>query len=62
MLPAFLARVKPVSTIANPACIKKTSAAPTSTHIVFTAENSIIIFLPHKKFPNILYKSKSAMS
>ena len=59
MLPAFLARVKPVSTIANPACIKKTSAAPTSTHIVFTAENSIIIFLPHKNFL-IFYKMQKA--
>ena len=42
IFPAFLARVKPVSTIAKPACIKKTSAAPISTQIVFTAENSII--------------------
>lgn len=28
MLPAFFALVKPVSTIANPACIQKTGAAP----------------------------------
>ena len=28
MLPAFLARVKPVSTMAKPACMKNTSAAP----------------------------------
>ncbi len=28
MLPAFFALVNPVSTIANPACIKNTSAAP----------------------------------
>ena len=28
MLPAFFALVKPVSTIANPHCIKNTSAAP----------------------------------
>ena len=28
MLPAFLARVKPVSTMAKPACIQNTSAAP----------------------------------
>ena len=27
MLPAFFARVKPVSTIAKPACMKNTSAA-----------------------------------
>ena len=28
MFPAFLALVKPVSTIAKPACIQNTSAAP----------------------------------
>ena len=28
MLPAFFARVKPVSTIAKPACIQNTKAAP----------------------------------
>lgn len=33
------ARVKPVSTMAKPACIKKTSAAPNKTQIVFTEEN-----------------------
>ena len=32
MLPAFFARVKPVSTIAKPACMKNTSAAATSVH------------------------------
>ena len=34
MLPAFLALVKPVSTIAKPACMKKTSAVATSTQTV----------------------------
>ena len=29
MLPAFLARVKPLSTIANPACMKNTRAPAT---------------------------------
>ena len=33
MLPAFFALVKPVSTIAKPACIKNTSAAPMRNHI-----------------------------
>ena len=28
MLPAFFARVKPVSTMAKPACMKNTNAAP----------------------------------
>ena len=41
MLPAFLARVKPVSTMAKPACMKKTSAAPMSTHMVSTEENIV---------------------
>ena len=41
MLPAFLALVRPDSRIANPACIKNTNAAPTSTQIVFTELNSI---------------------
>ena len=41
MLPAFLALVKPVSTMANPACMKKTRAAP------IKYQNSIVIsFLP----------------
>ena len=34
MLTAFLARVNPDSTIANPACIKNTRNAATSTHSV----------------------------
>ena len=42
MLPAFFARVKPVSTIAKPACIKNTSAAPNSTHIVLTALKPVL--------------------
>ena len=33
ILPAFLALVKPVSTIANPACIQNTNAAPIRNHI-----------------------------
>ena len=33
MLPAFLALVKPVSTIAKPACMKKTNAAPMRNQI-----------------------------
>ena len=32
MFPAFFARVKPVSTIANPHCMKNTSAAPIRYH------------------------------
>ena len=37
ILPAFFARVKPVSTIAKPACMKNTSAAPSRIHPVFRA-------------------------
>ena len=43
MLPVFLARVNPASHMANPACMKKTRAAPTRTQMVFTAEYVIII-------------------
>ena len=47
MLPAFLARVKPVSTIAKPACIKNTSAAPSRIQPVFKAVSRTVksIFL-----------------
>ena len=38
MLPAFFALVKPVSTMAKPACIQKTKAAP------IRYQNSIVIF------------------
>ena len=38
MLPVFLARVKPASHMAKPACMKKTRAAPNRTHMVLTAE------------------------
>ena len=43
MLPAFFALVRPDSSMQKPACIKNTSAAPTSTHTVLTAEKSITI-------------------
>ena len=43
MLPEFLALVNPASTIANPACMKNTSAAAMSTQVVFMLEiNSVI--------------------
>jgi len=41
MLPAFFARVKPVSTMAKPACMRKTMAAPTRTQMVFQALDEI---------------------
>ncbi len=37
IFPAFLALVNPVSTIANPACMKKTNAAAIKTQIVSIA-------------------------
>ena len=43
MLPVFLARVKPASHMAKPACMKKTRAAPRSTQMVLTAEKDIPI-------------------
>ncbi|MPN55501.1 hypothetical protein SDC9_203185 [bioreactor metagenome] len=39
MFAAFLARVKPVSTIAKPACIKNTNTVPSKVHNVSTDEN-----------------------
>ena len=46
ILPAFFALVNPVSTIAKPACMKKTSAAPTRTHNVFTEEYIVTLPFP----------------
>ena len=37
MLPAFFALVNPASTIANPACIKNTNAAPIKNQIPNTS-------------------------
>ena len=39
MFAAFLALVKPVSTIAKPHCIKKTSAAPIRKHTPSVPKN-----------------------
>ncbi|MPM67062.1 hypothetical protein SDC9_113978 [bioreactor metagenome] len=39
MFAAFLARVNPVSTIANPACMKNTNTVPSKVHNVSTDEN-----------------------
>ena len=53
MLPAFFARVKPVSTIANPACIQKTRAAPIRNHTpkswLVKADNASSIKITSKK-------------
>ena len=38
MLPAFFALVSPVSTIANPGCMKNTRIAPSSVQVVSTEE------------------------
>ena len=47
MLPAFFALVKPVSTIAKPACMKNTSAAATSVQptSIDVASSMISIFI-----------------
>lgn len=37
MLPAYFAPVKPVSTMANTVCMKKTSVAPSRSHNVSIA-------------------------
>ena len=50
MLPVFFRRVKPASTIAKPACIQNTSAAPirnqTLKTIVFASIEMTILSLP----------------
>ena len=51
MLPVFLARVKPASHMANPACMKKTSAAPSNTQIVFAGEYIITLTSISQNFP-----------
>ncbi len=56
MFPAVYARVKPVTTIANPACMKNTNAAAMSTHIVSIDENSCIFFLLQNKKAYILFR------
>ena len=38
MFPAFLARVKPASTAANPHCMKNTRIAPTKNHTDISIE------------------------
>ena len=55
IFPAFFALVNPVSTIANPACMKKTSAAPTRTQVVFTEEYIVTLPFPIFFFP-IMYR------
>ena len=37
IFPAFFALVKPVSTIAKPACIQNTNAAPIKNHTPYTS-------------------------
>ena len=54
MLPVFLARVNPASHMANPACMKKTRAAPTRTQMVLTAEYVIVIPPSNDKGANAL--------
>ncbi len=55
ILPEFFALVKPVSTMAKPACIQKTSAAPIKNQTPNTSPftmlkiSSVIIFPPHIK-------------
>lgn len=48
IFPAFFALVKPVSTMANPACMKNTNTEPNNTHKVSTDTN---IHYPPLKMP-----------
>ena len=43
ILPAFLALVNPVSTIANPACIKNTKAAPIKNQMLNTSVPTALV-------------------
>ena len=53
MLPAFFARVKPVSTMANPACMNQTRIAPIKNHTPVEPKiPSIFSYLPLSKFIN----------
>ena len=45
MLPAFFARVKPVSTMAKPACMNHTSMAPIRNHTPVDPKMSIKSYL-----------------
>ena len=56
MLPVFLARVKPASHMEKPACMKKTSAAPSSTQMVLTALSVIAIPLFCKRNDKGVFK------
>ena len=53
MLPAFLALVKPVSTIAKPHCIKNTSAAPMRNHMANAASVDREVIMSSVRFSNI---------
>ena len=61
ILPVFLARVNPASHMAKPACMKKTSAAPNSTQIVFTDEY-IHSFLPENKNARFAFLGETSVS
>ena len=72
MFPAFFALVNPVSTIANPACIQNTSAAPiknqNSIVIIILSPSSLLYYYqqtPNKSSPyvgNGQYSSPTAIS
>ena len=51
MLPVFLARVKPASHMAKPACMKKTRAAPSNTQMVFAGEYVMFLTSVSVKIP-----------
>ena len=59
MLPVFLARVKPASHMEKPACMKNTSAAPSSTQIVLT---ELYVIISHPSLSSDLYQKKGALT
>ena len=59
MFPVFFARVKPASHMEKPACIKNTSAAPSSTQIVLT---ELYVIISHPSLSSDLYQKKGALT
>ena len=55
ILPAFFARVNPVSTMANPACIQNTHAAPMRNHTPKT--RLLVLFKTLSKVNSIVASS-----
>ena len=56
MFPEFFALVNPVSTMANPACIKYTRKAPTMVHTILS-NTCVFSIISSSSFPSYLFPS-----